>query len=184
MGYIEQSLGSDETVLARAWFHWLYYLTAFSTLALCFAAALFMLEHLDHGNAAWLALILAGAGLAICVLILLRIWTTEIGVTNQRLIVKRDLFAGTTEEIELRSIEAINLNRGLLGRLLGYGQIDVQGTGGLSLALPTIASPLAFRKVLQDAIDQTSRPVSPDIGRAPITRQDGPFTLPLQRTLL
>lgn len=158
MGYIEESLDTDETVLVRGWFHWLYYLTAFSTLALCFAAALFTLEHMDHGDAAWLALILAGAGLVVCVVILVRIWTTEIGVTNKRLIVKRDLFAEKADEIELSAIEVINVNQGLLGRLFDYGQVAVQGGGDNSLVLPTIASPLAFRKALQDAIGQDSRP--------------------------
>ena len=48
---------------------------------------------------------------------LLPIWTTEIGVTDQRLIFKRGLLWRTTQELQLRAIEEVNLDQGLFGRL-------------------------------------------------------------------
>jgi uncharacterized membrane protein YdbT with pleckstrin-like domain len=76
---------------------------------------------------------------------------TEIGVTSQRLVVKRGWLARSTDEIPLRSIEQVNLQQGFIGRLLGYGQVDVHGTGVDNLIIPPIADPLRFVKAIEDA---------------------------------
>jgi uncharacterized membrane protein YdbT with pleckstrin-like domain len=76
---------------------------------------------------------------------------TEIGITSQRLIVKRGWLARSTDEIPLRSIEQVNFQQGFIGRLLGYGQVDVHGTGVDNLIIPPIADPLRFVKAIEDA---------------------------------
>ena len=61
MGYIEQSLGQGERLVARAHFHWWYSMKA------------------------WLALIFLGwciIGIVIFVSMMVKKWTTEIGVTT------------------------------------------------------------------------------------------------------
>ncbi len=78
--------------------------------------------------------------------------TTEIGLTNRRLIVKRGFPSRHTQEMELRAIEEIELDQGVLGRLLGYGRIDVQGTGDDNVKVPAIADPLAFLRAVEGAI--------------------------------
>jgi hypothetical protein len=50
--------------------------------------------------------------------ILVPIWTTEIGVTNERAIFKRGLLWRATQALQLRAIEEVALEQGLLGRLL------------------------------------------------------------------
>ena len=57
------------------------------------------------------------------------LWTTEIAVTNRRLIYKRGWIARRTEEINLRRIEEVNLKQGVLGRIFGWGRLRVHGTG-------------------------------------------------------
>ena len=79
---------------------------------------------------------------------------TEIGVTNQRLIVKRGLLSRHTREILLTAVEEVNLIQGALGRILGFGRIDVHGTGDDLVPVPAIADPLAFRHSIQDALAQ------------------------------
>ena len=155
MGYIEQSLGANEVLLSRARFHWLYHAAGWAALALALAAAVYVLSDFRSTS---LASVAAATGLAAFLAIMIPLWTTEIGVTNQRLIVKRGLLARHTDEIQLWAIEEANLEQSLLGRLLGFGRINVQGTGDDVLDIPPIADPLRFRKAVQEAIGQAARP--------------------------
>ena len=72
------------------------------------------------------------------------IWTTEIGVTNQRLIYKRGLLWRTTQELQLRAIEEVKLTQGLLGRLLDFGRLELHGTGVGDIILPSLADPVGL----------------------------------------
>lgn len=87
--------------------------------------------------------------------IMVPIWTTEIGVTNQRPIYKRGLLRRATSELQARSIEEVNLLQGFLGRLLDFGQLVVHGTGVDDIVLPTPADPIGLQKALQDAIGES-----------------------------
>ena len=82
------------------------------------------------------------------------IWTTEIGVTSERVILKRGFLTRHTDEVELPAIEEINVDQGFLGRLLGFGRITVQGTGDDDLDIPAIAGPVHFRKSIQQALEK------------------------------
>jgi len=84
--------------------------------------------------------------------ILVPIWTTEIGVTNQRFIFKRGLLWRSTQELQLRAIEEVNLEQGLLGRLFNFGRLELRGTGVDDVRLPALADPLGLRRALQDGM--------------------------------
>ncbi len=126
----EQSLGADETLVAKARFHWSYTLLA------------------------WLALIVLGIvliGVWIFFAMMIRKWTTEIGITTHRFIVKTGLFSLHTEEMAIHNIEGVKVNQGLWGRILGYGTLRVEGTGVDAIVLPPIADPVAFRAAIETA---------------------------------
>jgi len=132
MGYIEQSLGANEVLIARAQFHWFYRLQA------------------------WLALIFLGifvVGIWIFFRLMIRMWTTEIGVTTHRFIEKTGLFTLRTNEIALPNIEGVRVTQTFLGRLLGYGHIRVEGTGIDAVEIPNIADPIGFRRAIETAKD-------------------------------
>ena len=86
------------------------------------------------------------------------IWTTEIGVTNQRLIYKRGLIWRKTQELQLRAIEEVKLDQGLLGRLFDFGRLDLHGTGVGDIRLPALADPVGLRKALQDGMAAAAQP--------------------------
>ena len=94
---------------------------------------------------AWIFLIV-GAGFIMFIVK----WTTEIAITNRRVIYKRGWIARKVEEISLTRLEEIGLNQSVMGRMLNYGKITCHGTGGQEIRLRAIASPLEFRKVLQE----------------------------------
>jgi uncharacterized membrane protein YdbT with pleckstrin-like domain len=130
MSYIERSLGEGESLVARAHFHWWYSLKA------------------------WAALIFLGwfiLGIVIFVHMMVRKWTTEIGVTTHRFVEKKGLFNLQTYEITLLNIEGVRVAQTFWGQLLGYGHLRIEGTGVDHVDLPDIADPVAFRAAIETA---------------------------------
>ena len=78
-------------------------------------------------------------------------WTTEWAVTSRRLIFKRGWISRKTEELGLHRIEEVQLRQGLLGRIFSYGKVYVQGTGGGDIILPSMGSPMRFKRELDQA---------------------------------
>jgi hypothetical protein len=90
--------------------------------------------------------------------IMIPIWTTEIGITNQRFIFKRGLLRRTTNELQLRAVEQDNLRQGIPGRLFNFGHLEVHGTGVDDIVLPAIADPVALQKAIQDSVETAPPP--------------------------
>jgi membrane protein YdbS with pleckstrin-like domain len=151
LGYIEETLGHSETLVYKARFHWLHYALALIELALILGLVVWIVFFAPSGWLHYLLLLACAAALLLLFRSVLPFLITEIGVTTQRLIVKRGWLARSTDEIALRSIEQVNLQQGLIGRLLGFGQVDVHGTGVDNLIIPPIADPLRFVKAIEDA---------------------------------
>jgi uncharacterized membrane protein YdbT with pleckstrin-like domain len=78
--------------------------------------------------------------------------TTEMAVTNQRLILKRGWVSRHAVEMQLAKIEHIGVDQGALGRFFGYGTIAVRGTGGSLEPFKGVWNPLAFRQAVQGQI--------------------------------
>jgi uncharacterized membrane protein YdbT with pleckstrin-like domain len=72
-------------------------------------------------------------------------WTTEIAVTNSRIILKRGFIRRHTIEMHMDKVESVDVDQSLLGRLLNYGNITVRGTGAGFEPLHMIDHPLRFR---------------------------------------
>ena len=129
-GYIEKSLGAGEEIVAIARFHWWY--TVKAVLALVFLA--------------WILV-----GFYIFFAMMIRKWTTEIGVTTHRFVEKTGLFTLTTNELALANVEGVRVMQSFWGRLLGYGHLRIEGTGIDAIQLPDIADPVAFRAAIESA---------------------------------
>lgn len=130
MSYIDKSLGEGERLVARAQFHWWYSFKA------------------------WLALILLFwciVGIVIFLRMMIRKWTTEIGITTHRFVEKTGWLTLNTQEIALPNIEGVKVSQGFWGNLLGYGRIRIEGTGIDAIELPDIANPIEFRKAIETA---------------------------------
>jgi len=78
--------------------------------------------------------------------------TTEIAVTNERIIYKKGLIARHVGEIGVDRIEGVSVSQGVWGRIWGYGTIIIRGMGVGEVILPDlIEEPIAFRKAIQEA---------------------------------
>lgn len=159
MSYIEKSLGQNETLHYTAHFHWIYHVSAWGALILSALIALAIFFYAPANVVISVVILLVG--LIIFLTILVPIWTTEIGVTNQRLIYKRGWLQWQTQEMQLGSIEGVNFNQDFWGRLFDYGKLQVHGTGEEDLVLPAVGDPLALRSALQEAIGAAQRDLTP-----------------------
>ena len=157
MSYIAHSLGRSENVLYEAHFPWFYHAGAWAAL-LIGAAAGFAAHAQGYG---WIAAGPVAVGLVLFLATLLPIWTTEIGVTTQRFIYKRGLVWRKTQELQLRAIEEVKLEQDVAGRVLGFGHLELHGTGVDDIRLPALADPLGLRRALQAGVAaaaQSDRP--------------------------
>jgi len=152
MSYIDESLAASEELVYRARFHWLHKIGAWITLAIFVGGAAACLA-VVQGAAAWIAAItLAAFGLGSFVMMMMPMWTTEIGVTSQRFIHKKGWLKRTTDELQLSAIEEVNLDQGALGRLFNFGCLVLHGTGVNDIELPPLADPVGLRRALQEAM--------------------------------
>ena len=152
MGYIDETLADNERLIYRARFHWFHKIGAWITLTIFLVLAAASLTW-GQGSWPWLAAgVFAVIGVVTFVAMMLPMWTTEIGVTSQRLILKRGWLRRTTDELQLTSIEEVNLDQGAMGRLFDFARIRIHGTGVNDISLPTLADPVGLRRSLQEAM--------------------------------
>ncbi len=150
--YVDNALVDGETVIARAYYHWLSWAPAALALTVPLLIQIASWALVDAGVRAWLnyltyGLIILGAFYFLWDLI--RIRSTEVAVTDRRFIRKTGWISRNTNEIELRSIEEVGLRQSVWGRLLGYGELTVRGTGAGVVVSPGLDDPKAFRNALQ-----------------------------------
>jgi uncharacterized membrane protein YdbT with pleckstrin-like domain len=160
MRYVRRVLQPGETVVYETQLHWLIYLRAFLALTVCIILAGSALstagdqtQYLSLSlwiGAAIFALLALSAGLGAFV----RRTTTELAVTDHRVIYKTGLLSRHTLEMNISKVESVDVNQTILGRILGYGTIIVRGTGGSLEPMRRIADPLTFRSHIT-AADQT-----------------------------
>jgi uncharacterized membrane protein YdbT with pleckstrin-like domain len=74
--------------------------------------------------------------------------STEIAVTDRRIIYKRGLIQRHTIEINMDKVESVDVDQSILGRLFDYGTITVRGTGEGIEPLRNISTPIALRNAV------------------------------------
>ncbi len=148
MSYVRRVLQPDETILFKSTIHWIVYFPAF-ILAIVGCAGLVLL-YASGPNFVALVIIVGGFGLAL--LSFLSAWirrlSTEIAVSDRRIISKRGLFARHTLEMNMDKVESVDVDQSLLGRIFDYGTIVIHGTGADVEPLVKIDSPIDFRNAV------------------------------------
>lgn len=136
MSYIDDSLIPGETVLHRARVSW-------------------------WSQFGWVAIglltLVIGIGLLFLGYAWVRVRSTEIAITNRRVIAKFGFVRRSTVEINLERVEALRVEQGFLGRMLNFGTLFISGAGTSVAPMPDIADPLVFRRKFMEA---TNRPLT------------------------
>src|SRR3954447_19908482 len=149
MSYVAKVLQPGEHVVHVGRLHWIMYVPA--VLILCLALASLAIPStpenrvIIYGIAAALAFIAA--------LSAFRAWfrqfTTEIAVTDRRIIYKTGFIARETAEMNMHRVETVAVEQSIVGRVLNYGTVDIRGTGVGIEDLKMIADPLALRSAIR-----------------------------------
>jgi uncharacterized membrane protein YdbT with pleckstrin-like domain len=146
MSYIEKNLMSGESILYRTNLHWAVFL--WPVIWLVVAIMLFS----GGGRNAVLGVVFMLIAIVTGIGAFIRFSTSEFGITNKRVIVKVGWIRRNSLEVLLNKVEGIQVNQGILGRILGYGSITVSGTGGTKDPFHKISAPLEFRRKAQEQI--------------------------------
>jgi membrane protein YdbS with pleckstrin-like domain len=152
MAYYTQVLQPDETVLVVGRLHWFIYLRGLIVVAI--AIALLLWADRLAADAVWqhYARLAGGVVGVLGILLLLGAWirrrSTEIAVTDKRVIYKRGLLSRHTVEMNVSKIETVDVEQGLGGRVWGYGTLLIRGTGAGFEPLVGIGSPLRIRNAI------------------------------------
>jgi uncharacterized membrane protein YdbT with pleckstrin-like domain len=143
--YVHQVLLEGEKVRCIARQHWILY--APGALLWVLAAVLYLLPVTGFLEtvARIGALIAFVAGALFLAREWFQWWTTEIAVTDRRIIVKTGFVSRKTSEIHMDKVESVEVEQSILGRILDYGNVVVRGTGAGLEPIPMVAAPLQLR---------------------------------------
>ena len=133
MSYIDESLIEGETIVHRARLTWWS------------QAGLIIIG---------IVLLVAVVGLFFLIAAWVRMKSTEIAITNKRIIAKFGFISRNTVEINLDKVEALRVEQSMWGRFLNYGTILISGVGSTIDPIRSIADPLVFRRKFMEATDR------------------------------
>jgi uncharacterized membrane protein YdbT with pleckstrin-like domain len=150
MTYYTKVLRPDEAVTYVGKLHWTVYRHAilFGILTIIVAAVGYNQEQ----EYRFVAVAAAGVMALLTVISAVRSWfirvTTEIVVTDRRVIHKVGWISRHTEEINVSKVETVDVSQGILERLLDSGTVMIRGIGGSWEPLRRVASPLKLRNAI------------------------------------
>lgn len=146
MSYVSELLMSGEKPVYQGKVHWIGYVPP----AVLFVFALMFSRAEDNTFFGVLALI-ALAMLAKTAIIQK---TTELAITNRRIVGKGGFIRRYTVELQHGQVESIQVLQTALGRIFNYGSLSIRGTGGSQTVIGCITAPLEFRKQAMEHIDR------------------------------
>ena len=150
MSYIDGNLIAGERIVFRTRLHWLLFAVPVLFTAVVLLPIAWLLANGTWQSAAWIPLAL---GLLLLLGAVVKRQSSDFAVTNKRVMMKVGVFSTRSIELLLNKVEAIAVNQSFIGRLFGYGDIVVTGSGGTKEAFAGIQDPLGLRRAIQAATD-------------------------------
>jgi uncharacterized membrane protein YdbT with pleckstrin-like domain len=90
---------------------------------------------------------LAGFGLVFFVAVWIIYASTELAITDKRIVAKYGFIMRDTVELPVKRVESVQVQQGILGRLFNFGTVIVAGAGNPQAKIKNVRDPLAFREV-------------------------------------
>jgi uncharacterized membrane protein YdbT with pleckstrin-like domain len=153
MSYVDKHLLLGESITYRTTLHWkVYRWPAF--IAVLGIPLVYFAINSDHKP-------LAAIPVALAVIAFLAAFfqrrASEYAVTNKRVIVKEGVMQSRSVELLLGKVESITVTQGLTGKLFGYGEVVITGSGGTKEPFAGIQAPFDFRRAVQAATDSGAK---------------------------
>ncbi len=129
MSYIEESLSSGEAIHKIFQLHWFAKVPMYC----------------------WIVLGIPTLGITwlIAIYEYFRLRSIEQGVTNKRVILKTGIISRNTEEMKLTSIETVEIEQSVWGRMFGYGTVKLTGRGISDVTFKNIDDPMAVKREIE-----------------------------------
>jgi uncharacterized membrane protein YdbT with pleckstrin-like domain len=150
LSYIDRNLIAGERIVYRTRLHWLVLLPPLLIILVVLLPLCWYLAQGENRSLAWIPLLLA---VLILLPAIIKRRSSDFAVTNKRVMMKSGVFTTHSVELLLNKIEAIGVDQSFIGRLFGYGNIVVTGSGGTHEAFSNIQGPLEFRRAVQSVSD-------------------------------
>jgi hypothetical protein len=146
--YTAATLQANERPLHHTTIHWMALSGAMigATLSLIVIVPIAMFASWKGFYWAWMLLLLP---LGILLSAAVTVKTSELVITDRRVLIKVGFIQRRTFEMFISKIESVGVFQSMMGRFLNYGTVEIRGTGGSSESFPTIAAPLQFRDAIQ-----------------------------------
>ncbi|MBG99970.1 MAG: hypothetical protein CMN58_06465 [Solibacterales bacterium] len=155
MGYLESTLTGEEEIEFKFEFHWSIWTVP--TIGVILAPDT------------------AGLTLVFAIFSALSIKFTEQGITTKKAVRKEGIipapatdntkerslfvqvvflaFPRKTEELLLSKVETVEVKQGILGRILGYGNVQLTGAGSSYLILHTLPNPMEIKRNIESLVN-------------------------------
>jgi uncharacterized membrane protein YdbT with pleckstrin-like domain len=151
MAYYTRVLQPDERVLVVGRLHWTIYLRAIGVLLVAVAILVVSFQVPDLQQQMVVQVVAAAIALLALVLataVAIRRRSTEIVVTDRRVIFKRGIVSRHTVEMNIAKIETVDVEQGVWARMLDYGTVIIRGTGSGLEPLRRVGDPLRIRNAI------------------------------------
>jgi len=157
MSYIDGNLLDGEHIVFRTRLHWLLFMGPVLFIVIVLLPVAWFLNSgtwfLASGTWSSYAWVPIGLGALILVATFIKRQSSDFAVTNKRVMMKVGVFTTRSTELLLSKIEAIAVEQTLVGRIFGYGDIVITGSGGTKESFSQIQSPREFRRPVQSVTD-------------------------------
>jgi uncharacterized membrane protein YdbT with pleckstrin-like domain len=157
MSYIDSNLLDGEHIVFRTRLHWLLFMGPVLFILIVLLPVAWFLNSgtwfLASGTWSSYAWVPIGLGALILVATFIKRQSSDFAVTNKRVMMKVGVFTTRSTELLLSKIEAIAVEQTLVGRIFGYGDIVITGSGGTKESFSQIQSPLELRRAVQSVTD-------------------------------
>ena len=145
MSYLERVLQPGEQVRRISSIHWIVCWPGVAVAVLAVVAYWLSDTRLLPGLWRYIAYAIALGAVVLLVQEWLQWWTTEMAVTNRRVICKNGLIWRQTNEMNMDKVESVQVEQSILGRVLDYGNVTILGTGAGFETMHIIGSPIELR---------------------------------------
>ena len=74
---------------------------------------------------------------------------SSLTINTNQILLRTGVFTRQTKGFSLNKIESVNIRQSILGALLGYGTLDITGTGGTHESIAYLSKPLTCRRYIE-----------------------------------